>query len=505
MSINLDSESGTTRRSLARRALFWSAIALGGIVLFLLCTYAPLAFIYYCRSPVVSRNYAAELNAPLLEIPEQDRAWPIYRQILADRKAIPGDYWNTEGSNVPGAPEELEFDLNRELLPRIRAASSVPRLGYLLRDQHDPADLVWLRAEAGPYHADTRPLPPHSDNPQLMTLLFAHAEHLKYFAAMLDRDAVLAAGDGDSARLTADIESMIYIADQLREQPFLVLDLASCGILRDSIVTLGSVLRDDPNLLTRDQLHQLAARYARFADGARIRPRFDGERMTFEDVIQRIYTDDGQGNGYLYLPAMDQVGMGGGDHAANVMAPFVLVSDRHADRAEMLQAYAWGLEAAERACAAPLWEWDGTEVDSVHAKLEADKRYGVAALLMPNARSVHFRLECCQQQRDAMITVLDIVAHRAEHGEWPATLSDANSLVSGEHRLDRFDGQSLKYRLSTVGPLLYSVCTDRDDDGGQWRPEPVVEKSIDDSPEIDGDWILWGFDEVEGGAWNPID
>jgi hypothetical protein len=80
--------------------------------------------------------------------------------------------------------------------------------------------------------------------------------------------------------------------------------------------------------------------------------------------------------------------------------------------------------------------------------------------------------------------------------------------------IDRFDGQPLRYRIGEDGPMVYSVGSDREDDGGvlppvsasssrqwfaqQWVPPSTLQQRVTSNrpdgttgPMYDGDWILW--------------
>jgi hypothetical protein len=74
------------RRSKKRNRPIWYRAAArtfqGSAALFglLVLVYAASAARVYFSSPQIRRNFAAEYNAPILAVPEQDRAWPLYRQ-----------------------------------------------------------------------------------------------------------------------------------------------------------------------------------------------------------------------------------------------------------------------------------------------------------------------------------------------------------------------------------------------------------------------------------------
>jgi hypothetical protein len=117
---------------------------------------------------------------------------------------------------------------------------------------------------------------------------------------------------------------------------------------------------------------------------------------------------------------------------------------------------------------------------------------------------------------------------RRREGRWPDSLGELTPDLLPSVPVDRFDGQPLRYRVDeTLGPVVYSIGADLDEDGGippgfdgtygsndsarRWLPRQEVER-IKASPEwksptnrlfdeggrpqrrpelADGDWILF--------------
>jgi hypothetical protein len=71
------------RAKIRNRPLVWHALkwARRGVAM-LLVFYVGLAVYYFVGKPTVSIDYIAKLNAPILAVPESDRAWPIYRKAI---------------------------------------------------------------------------------------------------------------------------------------------------------------------------------------------------------------------------------------------------------------------------------------------------------------------------------------------------------------------------------------------------------------------------------------
>ena len=81
-----------------------------------------------------------------------------------------------------------------------------------------------------------------------------------------------------------------------------------------------------------------------------------------------------------------------------------------------------------------------------------------------------------------LICDLAVRAYTLEQGRNPAKLADLVPEYLGEVPKDPFSGAELVYRLTSTGYLLYSVGTDRKDDGGKscGRREEVGDILLDD-------------------------
>jgi len=212
------------RRSRLRRVVARIAVALAVALSIALAFYAVLAIRFYSHSPRLSRNFAAELNAPLLEIPDEERAWPVYRAILLKRREIPAEFWISEEYINSEARERKLHELNHHLLADVREASKIPRLGFLLRDEIDPADYAWYN----PFGFERGVKPAlASENPLLLALSVPHVSELREFARQLSVEAIEAAQSGDGPLAVDNVLAMLRIADQLREAPLLVTELSS--------------------------------------------------------------------------------------------------------------------------------------------------------------------------------------------------------------------------------------------------------------------------------------
>ena len=123
------------------------------------------------------------------------------------------------------------------------------------------------------------------------------------------------------------------------------------------------MLDERPELFTDSDLRDLAHEFAGFADGGSIRMSIDGERMMFHDLVQRMYTDDGSGDGYLTARGLRLIqDLGGPTNYADPRPDNALVSligpgltVAVAGRREMITLADRLFDQMEREQSQPLW------------------------------------------------------------------------------------------------------------------------------------------------------
>jgi hypothetical protein len=215
--------------------------------------------------------------------------------------------------------------------------------------------------------------------------------------------------------------------------------------------------------------------------------------MWFQDFVQRVYTDDGDGDGHVSAAGLQWLSTGvaveGRPHTPQyLMAPAVAMV--MAGRQEMSGMYERLMARAEAESARPLWEQDAEaftrEVEAMAGSPLSNARYWPVLLFMPALGRTGAQAELAAQRRDAVLVAIALELHHRRTGAWPESLDSLVPDLLPAVPPDRYDGKPLRYRLADGKPLLYSIGTDRDDDGGT----PTASQH----PGLylgDGDWILW--------------
>ncbi|MCZ6851752.1 MAG: hypothetical protein O7F17_08935 [Planctomycetota bacterium] len=491
------------------RPLLWKAWvrsvqAVGLLIGLLVVIYIVAAIRLFTGTPVMAHDYLADVNAKARAVPQTQRAWPMYRTALVALGEMP-----QEVKDHVVRPGQQEWDhvaryieTHDESLELVRQAAARPGLGYIVGHVIDEADLALWPERAS--DSDNRNL-----TIGLFGILLPHLSELHKLSRLLALDAHRAAATGDGTLATADIEASLGLAEHARETPFIINELVSLGQITLALDTLGEILAKHPELFTDSQLQALAHRLSA-VHGGRVQLRLDGEKLGFQDFVQQLYTDDGHGDGRLTAQGLQSLGYLDGMAAQVTDVPPMRVGPLGpvlglviAGRREMTEESSRLYALAEAEFAKPLWQQDVSrldrEVEQIHRSPLYTARYLPVALLMPALGKAGVRPQLVTQQRDAMLVVIGLELYRRRSGSWPQSLDMLVPDLLPAVPPDRFDGRPLRYRLIDGKPLLYSIGSDRDDDGGRppldrrGRLTPKLGARVVEDPAkaVDGDWVLW--------------
>lgn len=458
--------------------------------------YGVLAARFAMGEATITRNIASELNAPIREIPEADRAWPAYRAVLIGSPDAPGFIVKQRATQLPVGIYEIRIAAPGQPAPehwaeaqawtrsiaselaRIRAISRTPRMGYLLTNAKDPG---LVAANAG-LNARVYPDDVPDNNPVLWTVLLEPLGYMRAFARDLSLDAQVALSEGDSARAVENLATMLRIARQVDGMEFLISDLVAIGIADLAWRTTQAIVETRLDALSDADLAQLAAEFARDQNPGALRPNLASEGAGFEDALQRLFTDDGGGDGRLTPEGFAMVTRMSEGYVepdtrmstevsleVHALGPVsvALTASRKETRAR------WEQIMAEVAAiqALPMWEWAEHPSAPTDRFSDEDKaRYPVLAVLVPGAGSAIEKSEFAHQRRDAVTVAVALERFRRATGAYPASLDALVPAYLASVPRDLMDGEPLRYRLTESGPLVYSVGMDRvDNDGRQAR------------------------------------
>jgi hypothetical protein len=459
-------------RSLPLKATMLSLKSFGVLLLVLMLTYAALAARYagVKRGPVV--DYLPALTARAAAVPDDQRAWPVYRQALIDSDILSGDMRLVFDSR-PGWRDwpalTAHLRAHQPTLERFRKGAMLDGLGFV-PGMRIPAE-------------DQELWPGNSDAPaahgmmagSMIEILLPYLGSVRSIAGLLVADARLAASEDDGDRAAQDLIAVIRIAQQTRETPFLISDLVAISLARYATEETMQILRAQPALLSDDALRKFAHLLAGFPGDGEPLARLRGERIFFEDAVQRLYSLNSNGNGVLVAGALAELESLSGEIpsdavALNLAGP--VASAVIADRKETLRFNKDYFASAEAWIGTPAWERPAFDdpLDRIDTPV-GRARYALAHVLTPAIGRALRQGEQFEQLRNAALVAIAVELFRRSEGRLPDTLSELTPRYLPSVPLDMYDGAPIKYRVEGDSFVVYSIGNDYIDDGGRAAPE----------------------------------
>jgi hypothetical protein len=491
-------------RSMRQLVLGSTAIALA---------YAAAALLLATRQPRVSVDYVTELNGLLPAAAANERAWPVYRAALVPKGVRQLDDiftpFGRDAAGEPVGPMPLELRpqdadwpkavaLLRAHGPLLAAAREGGRkrvygLPLLPADQYSEQDRQALGLSS----------PEASGVGPLQSALWNDLRHdpLGPMAHLLLMDSRLAAADGDAARVAENYRATVGMAAQAAQRPTSFGLHNSAAIRNVADQAVAEIERSYPRLLDGHRvglLHDMAsATDSPVAD-------LGGGRAFALDVIQRIYSDGGSGDGTLTYAGINSllsglVGPPGAartppwDERAISLASLPLAAAAGASRKETTEKVTQFYNAAEREINQPMWrrlrvpsetaglldDWGGT-------RLRRHRHFPIQFLL-GSADSTAMRRGESRALHEATIAAVALSLWRERHGEYPVSLAELVPQYLPQLPVDHSSGEPLRYKIKDGRPVLYGVGRDGTDDGGVWLGDRRRWPAVPDQ----GDWLLY--------------
>ena len=446
-------------RSWLRRAMRRTGQALVCLIVF----YVGAIFYYASGTPNIAVDYVAKLNESILAAPEQERAWPIYREALLalDREQLKtlaehagvqlGDpTWNKAVALVQASQPALE---------KLRKGAARPHLGYVMSTKIHKEDRELWPEEYEEKAKDDGPTD-EFDVPTIAMLL-PYASELHHVGSLLAWDAMLAAERGDGDRVVEDIEAILGMARQIHRPGASLIDqLVAMAITHKAIDALRTILRHTPAALTDENIQRLAHRLAE----PKVTPDISLglERAFFQDILQRLYTDEGNGDGHITprgvailrsLDEDDAAADGNPGADSYLLAPAAAAF--YPSRKELTAKYELFMDGGSEA-----HEW----WDSLSGIERA--RYKLVEIFTPAFYHPYMIQRSGVGRRDGMLTALALEMYRRRNGSYPKSLDDLSPRFLPSVPRDRSNDSQMLYRVDGDRAVVYYVGQDGDDDGG---------------------------------------
>lgn len=500
-------QGAIAKRSVIDRGLRRALQVAGTSVAVIVVVYLAMAIHVARLRPTIAFDPIATYQSLLPETNEP--AWPLYLEALAWSRSdatlgMPDDPFGTAeqrdlfieaidryGAREPGAEpmvstnaldEPIEpIDLRailaarRDELAMLRRAAAMPVLGR--RAATSPTQAIAAeQAYFGTTAADGTESQPFAD--LLISVLLPQLAEFRHAPRLLVADARCAEEDGDFARAAADLAAIFGIARHAEESRTLIGQLVAAAIRTQASRAIVAMLEAGGERFDLDALAELA-HAVDSVPASSLRLDMAGEQLMFEDVLQRMYSDNGAGDGVFIPWAFAEFsslvdGSSRGDEEA--LTPIALAVGPLAylapSRRETTDQHARWLAAIEEDSARPWWD-DRRSVDRVEQEVLFPSRSAsslaggnlLLGLLLPAVSRANDNLAAQRFELDGAAIAIALARFHAVHGAWPASLEALVPELLSAVPIDPETDLPYRYLLRAAGPVVWSTGPDGIDDG----------------------------------------
>lgn len=529
------------RSKLRSRPLMYKIFRGMGIVAgMLLVSYLALLAFFHMGHPEPKIDFLIDWNKAVVETPDEEKAWPIYRAAWTAHNFGEGGgnrfdeiFVESDGNRFVQPfddqwPEALaKLDESEDLLEAFRLGAKLPALGIVLQSDarlysdEDFAALFpnqtkedWSFDNAWSTESNRDPAITKMMEDSLVAILLPHVQQFRQAARIFHVDTRRAVVESDSERALSNIETTWGLAHHAAEGNCLVCALVGFAVANLGHQQLEEVLTADPDFFSEEQLERLQIAAEKIAPRQWLK--YEGERAMVLDIVQRVYSDDGNGDGRMTSEGVKllsemQDWLGAGPHgfqddtftqvirsARPVLAPvsmFVCASRKEVtDKCDEMFVQL----SADKML--PFWEREESDMEQFIQ--DNPYRHMVLAALMPAGEQIRNAMDRTIGRQEGVIAALAIHRYYKKYDAWPEDYDQVSPEFVTEFPVDQFDGSLLKFKYDDNELLVYSIGRDFDDDGGaehgtihdgEFQQDESRAGMIlgPKSDRHDGDWILW--------------
>ena len=478
--------------------------------------YLMLQLWFHSAVPEPSVDYGKMLNEAVTSAPIEQQAWPHYRELWTKYGLAEGGpesfkeiYVEDDNRRLIRPTDEkwdeavAKLESLEELLDCFRKFSNLPHLGTPLHvDRRDYSDADMHALFPGLKREDLTAGGSGLEGVSAeankllegMTagILLPHIQQFRDAARLLHVDTRLAVAQGDQERAVANIKSVHGLGKQAADAPLFV-----CGLVGYAVHGIGfgiteEVIVEHPDFFDANHLLELQ----QYTEDLKLPA---GKKLAFEqnlakDLIQRIYSDDGNGDGRVtavgaevkHIAIHGMFGHRTEEESLWNDAPFLRPISLFSapSRKEMEMKIEASHEQWIERIQSPMWEVETTDWDE---SLKEQDDSGLLEVLLIGLDHVKIARETKLAYRDAVLLALACHRYHKANQEWPTNLDQLVGKWLKNTPIDRINGKPLNFRIKDDAPVIYSLGRDGDDDGGVNKDlkAPWLDKTGD------GDWIIW--------------
>lgn len=409
----------------------------------------------------VKINYVAKYNeiSKPAGCDPNDNAAPYYQEAL-DLIAVVPDIKDLS-QKWPGDMNDVELEKAKDL-----TESSSQIIEFLTEASQKP--YYWIERRA-------------KDN-NLLEIMLPDLKEVMFCIKLLTLQAKLKAYQGQTEPALELISASYKIGTHFGPQKTLIEQLVGIGC-STAALNAGFQILDkteiNPKLLEnfQHQIEELSHTRDPIIS-------FNAERMMFYDQVQRLFTDDGQGNGHVY-------------GAAFLESPlryfYRLFKPEQSQWAKITRKETVELankmyDYFDRASGKLPAELQREHEDPDKITTEMIKGNYLLEVLAPAFRQIIKTSYRLQAHTNGLLATIAVLRYKTDKGEYPQSLDELVAAgFLNELPIDPFSGGPLVYKRVNSDFMLYSFAGDYDDDNGSHDPKWASDG--------DGDYVFWPVEQ----------
>lgn len=445
------------------------------------------------REPVISFDGRAAIEATRPKPGAEGRAIDLYREAFAGADGAP----RTDLGDREIALEALVTRMGYDGAARVEAqailAEFAPQLAILRRLRERPVLGMPLTLTSATEPALMRFFHPGWSDESLASpaghplvdgsmlgILLPQLATTRSGTRLLVLDAAIAAAEGRTADFMVDIESALASARHAGECDFLIGLLVECAQRTLIAHTVVSAIENHGERFDDASLSTLRAWMA--DNQCDIGRGFEAEELLVRDVLQRVYSDDGSGDGVLLAHAASRwERMIASDATTKASRKGVLLEDGAGAMAFLLSPVAASLAPSRAEVRDAILSHYGrlrelsrsADPDAARAELVAIDRefearktgpWAVLEWIVPGLARAALQPRALRASSDAAVAAIALEQFRRAERRWPADLAELERFVG--RPLGGAGGAAFAWRYAVVDgrPLIHDPGIDLLDD-----------------------------------------
>ena len=520
VAVSLFRSSKLRSRPMSVKAFRGSMIAFsGGLIGYLI-----LLWFFHSAQPNPTVDYGAKLNEAVTSMPIEEQAWPLYRDVwvkygLVEDGSSYEEFWDDKSRLIRPTDEGWDkavakLESLKELLDVLQEGSKLPFVGTPLhadKRKYSDSDLAALfpgkaRAEITENGFAAKfglAINISKEADELMSkstfgVMLPHIQQFRRAARILRLDTRYAMQQGDTDRAILNVETIFGLGKQAGNSPISVCTLVGLAVNEIGFDTIEELTDEHLKNLSNEDLDRLQKLAANIDSTTRFKDLNFGKDLAM-DMIQRIYSDDGNGDGRITAVGMEILNVHKAMEWSNtpdkqswldipIAWPVSLFTAPSRKEMELLVDEAF--EEVEKHFQLTMRQELESDFDLEEILDEKDET-GFLHKIFGAFVGLNQARETKIARQDAVLLALAIYRFKRDREKWPTKLDQLTDDWIDRTPIDRINGNPLRFTIKEDAPIVYSIGRDGDDDGGV--------RIDSDTPwldeESDGDWILWPHED----------